>query len=54
MFTDIYVRSYLDASPAIRKYRPKRRIIAKPPALTSDDLLVQSFIANENTVPYFQ
>ena len=52
LFTDIYNRMYMDSSPEMRRFRPKKRI-TKPPAIpTDDDLLVQRFIADEHTIPW--
>ena len=56
MFTDIYNRIYMDSSPVVRRFRKKPVTISKinPPQLSpDDDILVKSFFANEDTLPYF-
>ena len=56
MFTDIYNRMYMDSSPVVRRFRKKPVTISKinPPQLSpDDDILVKSFFANEDTLPYF-
>ena len=54
LFTDIYHRMYLDSAPELRRFNPKKKVLVRPAGcLTHDDALVESFIANENTIPYF-
>ena len=52
LFTDVYNRMYLDSAPELRRFLPKKRVVAKPCRATDDDRLFETFLATENTIPY--
>ena len=49
LFYDLYKRLFFHCAPAVRKLKPKRRIVKKRRDFNpdDDDILVQSFIMTE-------